>query len=223
MISVAVGLAIILNYVTKLHIDELTRVKFNQKLTEVTDKLKNEDVKTSIQEIAYETVSFASVGDFIPLYNIFLAIQKYKRVDEDVEIILRGLEHFYPELIESRKLDEIENLQVGKELDKRDYFIGQTINGRPINIFFTFDGYNFEIKDYSAKSFMELDDEDKRDILLRLLFVWINGGNKILNGSNNLDELFDEDIVDYLIYLFRANVIEKYDLKEDILKRSRVK
>ena len=53
-------------------------------------------------------------------------------------------------------------------------------------------------RDLTPKEKKELSDEEKEDYLLYLLYSWYNGGYCYLNGSNNLNEVFSENLVNVL-------------------------
>lgn len=196
--------------------------KYNYKIREfILNDYANlcEKLNVNIDEIL--DVDFflqSSLIDYIPIVNIILAKQKYTDLCWEFEEVKK----------EAYKKNPIFEYQDNVEIANKDrvyeketmYFIGYFLDGKPKNYFFQYDGEEIVVLDSSASIFKNLSAEDNEELLLYLLYAWYNGANKFLNGSNNLDEVFNENLVRILIQKFDGVQLPKNE-KEITLTRKR--
>lgn len=138
----------------------------------------------------------AGIIDYIPILNVLNVSIKLGNLCEEYEMVKKDIYRDFPVLEFQEKVDKN---NIGRTYDEEKmYFIGYFWNSRPMNIFFKFNGEELIILDKSASIFSTLSDEEKEDYLLYLLYSWYNGGYCYLNGSNNLNEVFSENLVNVL-------------------------
>jgi len=156
-----------------------------------------------------------SIKDFLPIVNIIKALKYYFSINKLIKEFKVYLENIFPKLyfkeVEKRK----EVIKSNEVLKKKEYFIGKMVDNRFYNISFAFDGYDIYIHD-NGNWFSEYDDKEKIDLLLKLLYIWYNGGSKELNGSNNLNEVFTDDMIKSLKHRYAVNNFGK---EEEIVRK----
>ncbi len=143
-----------------------------------------------------------TIFDFIPIVNVLLSKQKLA----DLKWEFNELKNYiYKENPVFEYQDKIEVANKDR-IYKNDtiYFIGYFIGGSPKNYFFQFDGEEIVILDSSASVFKVLSNQENEYLLLYLLYAWYNGGNKFLNGSYNLNDVFNDKMVENLMHKFEG-------------------
>lgn len=155
-----------------------------------------------------------SVLDLIPIFNIFYEKNNLESLKDCYEENKDKLCKRFPFIEKQYKLEEqAKNNTFENNQDKR-YFIGVFEDGRPVNIFFTFNGREAEILEGTHSEIINLPDNDAYMNLFYLLYCYYYGGEGI-NASYNIGEVYNEEMLETLHSLFDEDLEEK---QEDIIE-----
>lgn len=213
IIIVLVGLG---SFALKKYIDVLINQKIDKHFEKIANKaeLKNEVLKEECKEEIFRKKTFF---DFLPILNFLNSFDYFIHLDDVKKEITSKCEDLYPELYFEKIREEKKKIMSKEILKKKEYFIGKIIDGKPKNIFFAFDGYDFYIHEDSNYLY-GLNDDVKGEILLKMLYLWYSGFDNIYNASLNIDEVYTECVVKWLNYLYCSDK-EKQNEDTLLLKR----
>lgn len=173
---------------------------------EVIEKIKKEACKNNINIVEVTTYRFNKniIISLIPGLNWYLSKINYDLVNSQLSYISDY--DFMANDIDEEKISE------------KEYFIGKIIENRPLNIWFSYDGIDFSIKEGSAKSFLELDSNIQKELLTELLYLWSHGYKKELCGSVNLDEIFTPGLIDNLEKIKKQENINMDEIEKEVIR-----
>lgn len=197
---------------------KIVRKKINSFIINNYEKL-SKKLKMQVDELL-DVNFFTKVGivDYIPILNVLSTWVKLECLRDEYEQVKKDIYREFPVLEYQEKVDKDNINRIYDE--EKMYFIGYFLDGKPKNYFFHYDGEEIVVLDSSASIFKNLSAEDNEELLLYLLYAWYNGANMFLNGSNNLDEVFNENLVRILIHKFDGVQLPKNE-KEITLTRKR--
>ena len=215
-----IGLLILIylsNLFTAKHIND----KYKEKIKEYYDNT-IKDLDTSCKIIKHNKLELKKetnlLLDLIPFINVLISLDRYLHLDRDYKKQHADLIDVCPKLYLEDVNEQKKQVKEQKVLVKKNYFIGKIINGKAKNIYFSFDGYDINIKEDSNFANM-LKDEEKIEILFEMLYLLYSGYGHELNHSNNINEVFTPGIIKCLEYRF--NQEEQCLALEDVVVRKR--
>lgn len=154
-----------------------------------------------------------SVLDLIPVFNIFYEKNNLESLKYCYEENKESLCKEFPFIEKQFKLEE-QAKETTFENDKdKNYFIGVFEDGRPVNIFFAFNGREAEILEGTHSKIINLPENDAYMNLFYLLYCYYYGGEGI-NASYNIGEVYNEEMLETLHSLFD----EELEKQEDIIE-----
>lgn len=199
---------------------------------EMLDFINNEYVKlaekinTSIDMMVdLNSYKKFSILDLIPIFNIYYQKNNLENLKYCYEENKEKLCDNFPDIERQFKLEEQAMNNSFENNEDKNYFIGVFDDGRPINIFFAFNGREVVILEESHSSIMELSEYDAYLNLFYLLYCYYHGGEGI-NTSINIGEVYNEVMLNYLHDLFddefnKENI--EVEVKDDEIKLTREK
>ena len=144
--------------------------------------------------------------DYIPVLNIFLALKDLIIRKKEMQLLEEEVKCFESDFGSISDLDlSVLEEEKNEELKMREYFVGYYLDGRPIVIYFLYDGYdNIVINDECAPSFNTLDSQQKVDKLMRILYeIYI--GSKEYICCYRINEVFTNNMVKNLLDTFERD------------------
>lgn len=166
-----------------------------------------------------------SVLDLIPIFNIYYQKNNLKNLMDCYEENKEKLCKNFPVIEKQYKLEEQAKNNSFENNEDKNYFIGVFEDGRPINIFFTFNGREVVILEGTHSSIIELCEDDAYLHLFYLLYCYYYGGEGI-NASINIGEVYNDAMLTSLHDLFDDEINKEemeIEVKDDIIKLTRKK
>lgn len=167
-----------------------------------------------------------SVFDLIPIFNIYYQKNNLESLKDCYEKNKENLCKNFPIIEKQYKLEEQAKNNSFENNEDKNYFIGVFEDGRPVNIFFAFNGREVVILEGTHSSIIELSHDDAYFNLFYLLYSYYYGGEGI-NTSINIGEVYNEVMLTSLHDLFDDEFSNKEEIevevKDDIIKLTRKK
>lgn len=170
------------------------------------------EVDTMVDLDSYQKFS---VLDLIPVFNIFYEKNNLEALKYCYEENKEKLCKKFPFIEKQFKLEE-QAKETTFENDKdKNYFIGVFEDGRPVNIFFAFNGREAEILEGTHSKIINLPENDAYMNLFYLLYCYYYGGEGI-NASYNIGEVYNEEMLETLHSLFDEELEDITENEQEI-------
>lgn len=168
------------------------------------------EVNTMVDLDSYQKFS---ILDLIPIFNIFYEKKNLEALKLCYEENKDKLCKRFPFIEKQYMLEEQAKNNTFENNQDKNYFIGVFEEGKPVNIFFTFNGEEAEILEGTNSKIINLPDNDAYMNLFYLLYCYYYGGEGI-NASYNIGEVYNEEMLNTLHNLFDEEQEEKLKEKE---------
>ena len=153
--------------------------------------------------------------DYIPVVNLAWAIKDWITRKKDMKSFVCEIDQFEQNYGPVKKyVVDTPDEYIEVQTEYREYYVGYFEEGRPVVIYFYYNGDDdISISDESAKTYEKLDPQTKMDILMHILYqIYI--GSKEYIRCPWIDEVFTDIMVDSLVQTFEGN-IKFYKLDEE--------
>lgn len=155
---------------------------------------------------------------FIPVLNYFNAMIEFGTMIINFTNFKSSVYEISPEFQYQESVEKQHDLE-GDIKNKKEFFVGKTINGRAKNIYFDYDGKEINIKNYSASNYVDLSPDEQKEELLKLLCEWYYGGYQYLNGSRNISDVFDDKLANDVKNLYYQNFEYQVEFEEKLSRK----
>ncbi len=147
--------------------------------------------------------------DYIPVFNTILALADLVLRKKEMQLFEDEIKSFETDF---GPISDLDLNELKEEAKMKEYFVGYYLEGRPIVIYFYYDGADNLVIGEAGSSFNSLTVQQRADILMRLLYEIYNGSKEYISCSR-IKEVFTDNMVKNLLNTFERDdltyVIEK--------------
>lgn len=178
---------------------------------EFSDLFKDDNFSASSASILSFEMSYNKAYNFFPCSNLIITLYNWYHRKRKMEYIIDKGEF----LLKDDAMREEKNAFLEQTHNpSSNYFVGYYENGKPIVIWFTFDGECIDIKDEYTKSFDTLSGQEIIDKVLTIL-------NDIKNGVDGY--IYSDNIYRVLNSRAVKNILMEFTMEKEETKLERIK
>ena len=181
----------------------------NKNVEDFKDLAKDKGIPDGLRDYMIDTLDKKPKWyDYIPIVNVASAIKDWIYRKYDMENLKGDIEHFESEYgpIEKYVIDTPDE-HIEAQTEYREYFVGYFEEGKPIIIYFHYNGdENIVISNDCTPAFNSLDDNQKTNILMRILYE-IHIGFRNYIACSTINEVFTDTMIQTLEQTFEGGNI----------------
>ena len=175
------------NYISNKNFADIKKIIEEEKITIIDLDEVEKNVSTTLRAI-----------DYIPIVNVIEAVKDLCLRKESMAFLKIYLQEVEKQYGIKEEIVEFDSENGGNKL--REYFVGYYYEGRPVIIYFRYDGDRelYIDGENSTESFTLIAVDDQINILLHILYAIYMGSQEFIR-SNHIAEAFTDTMVSNLI------------------------